>query len=1075
LISIEPDREKMGISSRDRDRRQRALAQRGQVDPPFANESTRPDDAERRQLTVMFCDLVGSTALSARLDPEDMREVIRAYRAACASIMPTYDGLISRFLGDGILAFFGYPRAHEDDAERAVRAALDIVAEVGCLETFAGEPLRVRIGIATGVVVVGDLTSGNALETQSVIGDTPNLAARLQTLAEPNTIMIADATRRLLGNLFKFRDHGAQTVKGLSEPVQAWSIEGILSSQSRFESVRGGRSMTYVGRRKELRLALARQRLAWQGHGQMVLISGDAGIGKSRFAAAIAEKIALKPYRRLGYQCSPYHSNSSLYPVIAQLERAARIRSEDTAGQKLTKLQSTLALDTTELPRVMPLFAALLSIPTGEQYPPIGLSPAQQRQKTFVALLDQIERLASRRPLLVVFEDIQWADATSLELFDLTVNRIKTLPILVLVTFRPEFEPPWSPRANVSMLKLERLECHDARMMICELTKGRQLPRRLTDQIVAKTDGIPLFVEELTKTILESGPVYQEEIAYPREGPLPLLAIPMTLQDSLTARLDRLGSGKEIARIAAVIGREFSYELLAAVSGQTTADLQSALAELTAAELIYCTAAAPEVEYMFKHALVQDAAYCALLKSRRKILHGEVANTIVQRFPELAATQPAVLAHHWAGAGEIARAVDAWQRAGTAATERRAFPEAESSYRCALDLLLGTPASPRRDSLELAFRSALIGILQITHGYSAPVTVGATAAARRLAESSGNLVDLMIQLSGTWAMLSSAGDFIAASGLADQLVDVALQVSTVEAMANAHMVQMTSRYRLGDIQGAEASFERGRRFYTAPNFVARPGAVPQLLGNASQVAWILGRTNTARERMNEALALARTGASAYDLAFAEYMAAMLAVLLREPDEAQKRATASIKCSDVHGFPQFAAIARVALGRSMAELGRPEDGIRLIEQGMASMAGTGSRVAITLYMAWLAEAYALAGAFEAAFETAARALEVNPEERFFLPECLRIRGDLGICLGRQEQGEADLREALRYATEMGAACYQLRAATSMASHLRADGQRDSARGLLAPITFALRDTGESRDLGEAIVLLETLVS
>src|SRR5438552_7343763 len=569
------DFDRLGVLLGHRRKMLRVIGELNQAE--LVAEPARRHDAERRHLTVMFCDLVGSTALSARLDPEDMWEVIRSYRAACARVIATYDGVIARFMGDGILAYFGYPRAHEDDAERAVRAGLDIISAVRQLETRAKERVEVRIAIATGLVVVGDLASGGVSEEQATVGDTPNVAARLQSLAEPGAVVVAASTRRLLGDLFTFRNLGRREVKGISEPIAVWAVEGGAASESRFEAVRTARAMGFVGRKAEIAFALSRQQLAWQGQGQMVLISGQAGIGKSRLVARLSESFGLGSHRRVRYQCSPYHTNSALHPFIAQLERAAGIKSQDTPGRKLEKLEAMLALGTQQVANTTPLIAALLSIPTGERYPPLGLSPVQQRRQTFAALLDQFEGLARQQPLLFVCEDMHWADATTLELFDLAVDRMRRLPVLALATFRPEFEPPWVGLANVSLLRLDRLDRQETRALVEQVTVGRKLPGEMMTQIVDKTDGIPLFVEELTKMVLESGLLVEDAGRYRLDSPLPPLAIPATLQDSLMARLDRLAPVKEVAQIGAAIGRDFSYTLLRCVAGRDDLTLCAAL------------------------------------------------------------------------------------------------------------------------------------------------------------------------------------------------------------------------------------------------------------------------------------------------------------------------------------------------------------------------------------------------------------------------------------------------------------------------------------------------------------------
>src|SRR5215467_7134429 len=555
----EQDLKDLGILLGHRRKILRAIAAFDGVAPApieTATESALRDEAERRHLTVMICDLVGSTALSARLDPEEMRAVMDAYHAACARIVQAYDGFLGDFRGDGILAYFGYPRAHEDDAERTVRAGLEIIAAVARLETQAAEPLAVRIGIATGLVVVGALGGGGTLWENALIGETPNLAAGLQALAVPGTIVVAASTRRLLGDLFRLRDLGRHEVKGIAEPVAAWAVESVSDSESRFEAARAAGLTDLIGREAEINFLLERQRLAWNGEGQIVLISGEPGIGKSRLAAALAERIAGEPHTRLRYQCSPYHTNSALRPFIAQLERAAAFKADDTSEQRLDKLEAVLAMGASRVQAVAPLFAALLSIPFGERYPPLALSPTQHRRRTLAALLDQFEGLARRQPILLLLEDAHWADATSLELLDLIIERVRQLPVLALFTFRAEFEPPWVGLPNVSTLALGRLDRSNVESMVARLTGGRVLPAEVMKQIVTKTDGNPLFVEELTKTVLEADILVEDAEGYRLDGPLPPLAIPATLHNSLMARLDRLAPVKEIGQIGAAIGRE---------------------------------------------------------------------------------------------------------------------------------------------------------------------------------------------------------------------------------------------------------------------------------------------------------------------------------------------------------------------------------------------------------------------------------------------------------------------------------------------------------------------------------------
>src|SRR5438093_3891938 len=772
----EQDLKDLGVLLGHRRNVLRGIAELDAVAPAPTKTPTEPvlrDEAERRHLTVMICDLVGSTALSARLDPEDMRAVIDAYHAACARITRTYDGFLAEFRGDGILAYFGYPLAHEDDAERTVRAGLDIIAAVARLETRAAEPLAVRIGIATGVVVIGDLSREGALREHAVVGETPNLAARLQALAEPGTIVVAASTRRLLGDLFRLRDLGRHEVKGIAEPIAAWAVEGVSDSESRFEAVRAADLTDLIGREDELDFLVEWQRLAWKGEGQIVLISGEPGIGKSRLAAALAERIAGEPHTRLRYQCSPYHANSALHPFIAQLERAAGFKADDTSEQRFDKLEALLAMGALRIEAVAPLFAALLSIPFGERYAPLALSPTQQRRRTLAALLDQFEGLARRQPILLSFEDAHWADATSLELLDLTVERVRQLPVLALFTSRPEFEPPWIGLPNVGALTLGRLDHNDVESMIARMTGGRVLPADVVTQIVAKTDGNPLFVEELTKAVLEANILVEDAEGYRLDGPLPPLAIPATLQDSLMARLDRLAPVREIAQIGAAVGREFSYSLMRPLVGRVESALKRALAQLEQAELVFRRGAPPEAAYSFKHALVRDAAYESMLKSRRQQLHGEIARTLEERFTDIVASQPEIVAHHLTQAGLVEPAIAYWLKAGQQAARRSANAEALNHLARGLELLPNIEEPMLRNKSELLLQTSLGNSLRATKGWSIDGVKHAYTRALQLCTESGFDEHTLPAVFGLWTWNFVHAALGEAQVLADQLVNTA--------------------------------------------------------------------------------------------------------------------------------------------------------------------------------------------------------------------------------------------------------------------------------------------------------------
>jgi len=555
---------------------------------PIANARQRrvPEQvaAERRQLTVMFCDVVGSTALSARLDPEDLRDIIGAFHAAVAQTVEHFGGFVAKYMGDGVLAYFGYPQAHEDDAERAVQAGLAVVEAMGQLQTPT--PLQARIGLATGLAVVGDLIGAGAAREEAVVGETPNLAARLQALAEPGEVVIAASTRQLTGGLFDYEDMGAVEIKGFAAPVLAARVLRQSAVEGRFAALRTG-GTPLVGRGEELALLQRRWQQAKTGEGCVVLVSGEPGIGKSRLAQILLEQLSGEPHRRLRFFCSPHHQDHALYPTIVQLERAAGFRREDTSEQRLEKLEGVLAQATNDLGEAVPLLSALLSLPTGERYAPLNLTPQKQKGKTLQALVAQVGGLAARQPVLIVFEDAHWSDPTSLELFDLIVDRVAAIRVLLIVTFRPEFTPPWVGRPHVTSLSLNRLPPRLRAEMIAGVTGGKALPQEIAAQIIDRTDGVPLFVEELTKAVVESGMLTDLGDRYTTAGPVTPLAIPASLHASLLARLDRLAPAREVAQIGAALGRQFSHELIAAVAPMPPAQLDGALAQLVGAELIY--------------------------------------------------------------------------------------------------------------------------------------------------------------------------------------------------------------------------------------------------------------------------------------------------------------------------------------------------------------------------------------------------------------------------------------------------------------------------------------------------------
>ena len=723
------------------------------------SEVSAATEAERRQLTVMFCDLVGSTPLSTRFDPEDLREIVGTYHGCVTGTVGRFGGFVAKYMGDGVLIYFGYPEAHEDDAERAARAGLAVIDAIGRLATL--EPLNVRIGIATGLVVVGDLVGAGAAQERGVVGETPNLAARLQSLARPGTLIVADGTRRQIGTLFEIEDLGPQPLAGFAEPQPAWRVVGESGVVSRFEALRSG-TTPLIGRDEELDLLLRRWQQAKLGEGRVVLVSGEPGIGKSRLTAALSQRIESEPHTRLRYFCSPHDQDSALHSFIGQLEHAAGFTRDDTATMKLDKLEALLG-DGAE-PGDISLIAEMLSLSGGDRLPPLDLSPQRKKERTLAALLRQLQALAQRQPVLMIFEDLHWIDPTSREVLDLAVEKITGLPVLLVATHRPEFQPPWVGQSQVTVIALNRLGRSEGAMLVHRLAGNLgALPRDVVDEIVERTDGVPLFVEELTKAVVEAGADrgYVSISAVPASS----LAVPATLHASLLGRLDRLGpAAKNVAQVGAVIGRDFSHELLAAAAPLAEPELQEALRRLVAAGLVFQRGAPPTAEYLFKHALVQETAYSTLLRGPRQALHRRIAEALEQRFPDFVETRPEILAHHYGEAAIVDKAIAYWHLAGKSSAAKSAVREATAQLRRGLALLEGLPETRERQQLELYIHVTLTQALMAGKGYADPDVFAALERANRLVTETaavGTPLHFSV-LYGLWVSNFNAGAIAAA-------------------------------------------------------------------------------------------------------------------------------------------------------------------------------------------------------------------------------------------------------------------------------------------------------------------------
>ena len=1038
----ESDLTGLGVSLGHRKRLLKAIANLGSTETSAKPATSLPpqaslDTAERRQLTVMFCDLVGSTALSARLDPEDMRRVIRAYQDACSGVVARYDGFVAKFMGDGILAYFGFPRAHEDDAARAVHAGLELVKVITGLRTPMCEKLAARIGIATGLVVVGDIVGHGPAQEQAVVGDTPNLAARLQGLADAGGIVISASTRRLIGDRFRLREMGPQALKGLPEPVEAFAALGVSQSDSRFEAAHATRLTSFVGRDVEARDLIERQLRAWSGRGQIVLISGEAGIGKSRISAWIAEQVAGTPHTKLRYQCSPYHRDSALFPFVQQFERAAGVTAQEDPEAKLEKLEKVLALATDRLGEVAPLIAAMLSIPTGTRYPALTLSHAQQRRQTLFALLDQMEGLAKKQPVLMLFEDAHWADATSLEVLDLAIERMRKLPVLLLITFRPEFEAPWKGLPDVADIALGRLERSQAEALVERMTGGRKLPTEVLAQIVAKTDGVPLFVEELTKNVLESGLLIEEADCYRLDGPLPPLAIPSTLQDSLMARLDRLAAVKEIAQIGAAIGREFSYPLLQAVVGRDEATLKASLAQLEESELVFRSGEPPAARYTFKHALVQDTAYESLLKSRRQILHQQIAETLRDKFADTVEAEPELLAHHFTQAGVTEPAVEYWGKAGDLALRRSAFKEAIAHLGKAIEMTEAMGSDEKvgareRLHLQVAYGNAMFAV----RGFAAPETAAAFERARQLADGDLNSAERYSAIYGLWAGSYVRGELAPMRELSEVFLrSCSSRLNSPEASI-AHRICGVTKSFAGEFieagpffEKALAIFDAGRDDDLAFQFGMDIGISAMI--QAAIVYLALGEFELARHQADAMATRLASVKHVGTLAYAYTFSAMYELIRGDLGQAATQVSALSNLQRDHELAQWMGFAKFLDGWLHWQAGSASNGISAMREGIALHRDQSITIFHPLTNALLALAESASGQIDAAFATLDQTLiETNRTgQRWYDAELYRARAEIHFAQYPADAAPAEtgLLTAIAVAQQQKARSFELRAA------------------------------------------------
>lgn len=1043
---------------------------------PAAPAAPASAEAERRQLTVMFCDLVGSTALSTRHDPEDLRELIGDYHRAVAEAVGSFDGFVAKYMGDGVLIYFGYPQAHEDDAERAVRAGLAVIEAVGKLP--AREDLRVRLGIATGLAVVGDLIGVGAAQERGVVGETPNLAARLQALAEPNTLIIGEATRKQIGGLFDLEHLGPQALAGFAEPQPAWRVLGGSGEVSRFEALRSGQT-PLIGREEEVELLIRRWEQAKSGEGRVVLISGEPGIGKSRLTAALCDHTADEPHTRLRYFCSSHHQDSALYPVIVQLERAAGFARDDRPEARLDKL-ATLLAPAAEAGDIS-LLVELLSLPGGNRFAPLELSPQRKKERTLAALLRQLDGLARTQPVLMIFEDLHWIDPTSRELLDFILARIDRLRVLLVATFRPEFEPPWVGQPHVTVLSLNRLGRSDGATMVQQLAgNAALLPQDVIAEIVERTDGVPLFVEEMTKAVLEAGG--ERGRATAASMPAASLGVPATLQASLMARLDRLGTAaKRVAQIGAAIGREFSYELAAAVGELAEERLQEALQRLVDAGLAFQRGMPPTAEYMFKHALVQDAAYGTLLRGPRRQLHARIAEALKTHSPEMMDSQPELFAQHYAEAGLVEKSVEYWGKAGRRSVARSAMAEAAAQFEKGLDQLKLLPDSPERNWQELDLNSALGAVLMVTKGFGAPETGQAYTRARELWEYLGSPAEFLRVAYGLSLYRTYCGELDLAQRLAEDLLRLSRQRSDSAGLVLGHYTAGLSLFFQGRFAASRSHFEEALKIddpVPLRSLAHQAGFQPQTASQAylGIILFCLGFPDQALAQANAAIAETRRLAHPPSLAVSLLIGTVPLSLIGDDAALDERIRQVLALAAEQGFPFHRAWATIYRGWLTAKCGNVTEGTSLLRSGSSAFRATGAELLWRpQHTALMAEACEIAGQTEEALALLDDALHIveRTGERWFAAELNRHKGQLMLRQGRTEAAEELYCKALSIAREQEAKMWELRAAVSLARLWRDQGRRAEACDLLAPSYGSFTEAFDTADLKEAKRLLDEL--
>jgi predicted ATPase len=1011
---------------------------------------------------------------------------VRAYQETAAVVIQRYEGHIAQYLGDGLLVYFGYPTAHEDDARRAVHTGMGIVQAITMLNSRLTAQhrvqLAVRLGIHTGPVVVGQMGGGGRHE-HLALGETPNIAARLEGLAPANTVVLSAVTARLVQGIFALEDLGTHTLHGVAEPMALSRVQGLLATSSHDEEFVTAGVPLLVGREEESGLLRRRWEQSKAGLGQVVLLSGEAGIGKSALVEGLRTQVRAEGLPRMALRCSPYHTNSALYPVITYLEHLLQLAPDDPPDARLAKLEAGLRPYDLPLTEVVPLLAGLLSVPLpAERYTALTVTPQHQKQQTLDALVAWLAAEAERQPMLVAWEDLHWADPTTLEYLGLVIEQAPTMPMLHVLTYRPEFSPPWPPRSHLTPLVLHRLERPQVEALVAQRVGGKTLPVEVVQHIVTKTDGVPLYVEELTKMLLASPLLREEADQYVLTGPLRAVAIPDTLQDALMARLDQLNTAKEVAQFGAVLGREFPYDLLQAIAPQDENTLQEGLAQLVAAELLYQRGRPPRARYVFKHALIQDAAYASLLKSTRQHVHQQIAEVLEARFPASVETQPELVAQHYTAAGCTEPAVAYWQRAGQQASERSAYLEAVSHLTTGIELLKALPETPERTQQSLTLHIALGAALQIAKGLGAPEVEHAYTQAHALCQQVGETPELVPVLFGLWRFYHARSQLHTAREIGETLLRLAQPADDPALAVIAHYALGVAWWWLGALPAARLHLEEGIACYTldqrrAPVFRMGqdPGVVCRIY--AAAALWLLGYPEQALARLHDALALAHELSHPLSLAYARSMAAMVLQFRRDVPAVHEQAEAAVALSTEQGFPQWAALGMSLRGWALAMQGQGEEGMAQIRQGVASWRDTGTALHVPYLCTVLADVSDHLSHPDDGLQALAEAhtLVEQQEGRWWEAEIYRLQGILLLRQPGTPQAEAEawLQRALDVARRQEAKSLELRAAMSLSRLWQQQGKQAEARALLAPIYGWFTEGFDTADLQEAKALLDAL--